>query len=158
MKRIAICSEDNKASDTAHWLMGKLRPITKNTLIIDHKNSNTSKPLTSILNMFIAETSSEPDISIHVGTRYDIDRCTIDKHQNIMRLINLVEKLSKASGKSLRYDMVFIVNSEEATILAEEYKNIYNLNTKILPNRPAPILGKMIMKIMKFAPNKEAKK
>jgi hypothetical protein len=157
MKRIAICSVDNRARETADWITKKISTFTDDYMIMDYRTEDSAKPLTHILNGLEIETTNPHDVCIHIGTRYDIDLCCIDKQQNLLRIIHMVEKLSKQADKDLGYDMVFIVHSDKAQDLARCYINIYNLNTKILPNRPASILGKMIVKHMKLIPPKEKK-
>ena len=154
MKRIAICSVDNRAREVAEWLSKKTHEFTKEVRVLDYRVGIDTLPY-----CLEVETTVIPDIDIHVGTRYDIDLAHISKGDFLHKMIHLIEKIAKNSGNNMDYDMAFIIysNTEDTNELNRCYTNIYNLNTKILPNRPASILGKMIVKHMKLIPPKEKK-
>lgn len=158
MKRIAICSVDDRAQDTVRWLADKLG-THKSTSIMDYRTDNVKSPLKFLLDNLTYETELDVDVSLQIGTRYNIDLCTIDKNGNLINLIHLIERLSKSAGKDLGYDMVFIIHSDIQLDdhLTKDYENIYNLKTKILPNKPASIIGRQIWKFMKFVPKEEKK-
>ena len=157
MKRIAICSVDDRAVETADWLVRKLDDINIDYSVLDNRLKDTAKPLTHIIDNLYFETTKSEEVCIHIGTRYDTDLQCIDKQQNLLKITHLIEKLSKKAGHDLGYDMVFIINSDNAVELARDYDHIYNLKTKILPNRPASIIGRQIWKFMKFVPKEEKK-
>lgn len=155
MKRIAICSVDNRARETAEWLSVKLsKEYPKKVRVLDYRVEVKHYPY-----CLEVETTMFPEIDIHIGTRYDSDLAMVTEGDFLLKMIMLIERLSKTMGHDMSYDMVFIIyNSEvESSILARDYENLYNLKTKILPNRPASIVGRMIYKLMKFAHQKEKK-